>query len=64
MGWEDFSVHVDDAASSQTMDLVSSMEALGLSQFVLAPTHQAGHMLNLISSAGVMMDQFTANEDS
>lgn len=39
----DFNVCADDAASSQAMELVSSMEML----FQL-PMHQAGHMLDLI----------------
>lgn len=56
----DFSVHPDDAPSMQAMDLVSSMVALGLSQCVTAPTHQAEHTLDLIFKVGVMVDRITA----
>lgn len=44
----DINVHAKDATPSQAKDLVSFMAALGLSQFVSAPTHQAGHTLDLI----------------
>lgn len=40
-------------------DLVSSLVALGLSRFVLSPTYQAGHILDLISVAGIMVDLVT-----
>lgn len=36
---EDFNVHVDEAASSQAIELVSPMVTLGLSQIVSAPMH-------------------------
>lgn len=42
--------------SSQAMDLVFFMESLGVSQFVLTPMHQAGHMLELIFGMGIDMD--------
>lgn len=48
-----FSVCVDDAASSQVQNLVLSMMALSLSQFVLSPTHLAGNILDLIFQAGI-----------
>ena len=48
-----FNVHADDTPSSQALDLVTSMATLGLSQFVLGPTHQAGHTLDLIFGAGI-----------
>ncbi|XP_077780534.1 uncharacterized protein LOC144326946 [Podarcis muralis] len=49
----DFNVHAYAAPSSQALDLVTSMATLGLSQFVLGPTHQAGHTLDLIFGAGI-----------
>ncbi|XP_077774334.1 uncharacterized protein LOC144325324 [Podarcis muralis] len=49
----DFKVHADAAPSSQALDLVTSMATLGLCQFVLGPTHQAGHTLDLIFGAGI-----------
>lgn len=45
----DFSVHANDAASPQAKQLVSSVEALGLSPFILTLTHQAGHTLDSVS---------------
>ncbi|XP_077778785.1 uncharacterized protein LOC144326208 [Podarcis muralis] len=49
----DFKVHANATPSSQALDLVTSMATLGLSQFVLGPTHQAGHTLDLIFGAGI-----------
>ncbi|XP_077778804.1 uncharacterized protein LOC144326222 [Podarcis muralis] len=49
----DFNVHADAAPSSQALNVVTSMATLGLSQFVMGPTHQAGHTLHLIFGAGI-----------
>lgn len=56
-----FIIHVYDAVFSQAKDLVSSMAALGLSQFVSSPTHQVGLTLDLIFGARIMMDLITAD---
>lgn len=55
----DFSVHANDATTTQAIDLVSSMLILGLSQFILAPTHQVGHTLDLICIIGIEADVVT-----
>ncbi|XP_015285247.1 PREDICTED: DNA-directed RNA polymerase, mitochondrial [Gekko japonicus] len=49
----DFSVR---ASSSQAVDLASSVAALGLSRIGTAPTHQAGHTLDLILEMGRNVD--------
>lgn len=59
--FKDISVHAHDAAFSQTKDLVLSMVALGLSQLVPSPTHQAGHTLHLIWGAVRMVDLVVAD---
>lgn len=58
---DDFSVHADDASSTLSVDLVSSMVVQGLFQYVMIPTHWAGHMLNLIFAVRIMVDQITVN---
>lgn len=45
----DLNVHADDASSSQTKDVGSSMEATGYTLFISTPMHQAGHILELSS---------------
>lgn len=52
---EVFNIHADVATSSQAMGLVPSI-ALGLSQIVLCPTHQAGHTLDLVFGIGKNID--------
>lgn len=56
---DDFNVHANDAASTLAADLVSSMAARVLSQFVTAPTHRAGHTLDLVFTVGVTVDRIT-----
>ncbi|XP_077782882.1 uncharacterized protein LOC144327417 [Podarcis muralis] len=58
----DFNVHADAAPSSQALDIVTSMAALGLSQFVFGPTHQAGHTLDLIFGAAIDVIMLPAME--
>lgn len=58
---EDFSVHASAPVSSQAKNLASSMEALGLSQVILGPTHQAAHMLDLILGEKIEVDLITAD---
>lgn len=58
---EDFSVHTDYVISPQARDLVSSMAALGLSQFVMDPTYQVGHILDLLLGAEIMVDLITTD---
>uniref|UniRef100_A0A803SMB9 Reverse transcriptase domain-containing protein n=1 Tax=Anolis carolinensis TaxID=28377 RepID=A0A803SMB9_ANOCA len=54
----DFNVHADtDSCSAAAMDLVSTMETLGLLLCSTGPTHQAGHTLDLIFSAGIQVTQ-------
>lgn len=49
------SLKVDYAASSWARDVASS-------QFVLVPTHQIGHMLDLILGAGITVDRFSLKD--
>lgn len=50
----DFNVDNAAAASTQPPYLVSFMEVVGLSQFLLAPMHQVGHTTDLIFAAGLI----------
>ena len=52
----DFNVHADSPSSRIDLDLMSTMAALGFSQFVTGPTHQAGHTLDLVFGVGVQVD--------
>ena len=52
----DFNVHADSPSSEMDLDLMSTMAALGFSQFVTGPTHQAGHTLDLVFGVGVQVD--------
>lgn len=56
-----FSVHAGDATFSQAADLVASMAALGLSQTVSVPMHQAGRTLDLIFVAELSVDLETTD---
>lgn len=56
IGFGNFHVHADDVASVQARDLVLFMAGLELSQFILTPTHQTIHMLNLILGSGITVD--------
>lgn len=52
----DYNAHEVDVTSTQVEDLVNSMVALGLFENVMVPTHQGGHILDLIFAAGVKVD--------
>lgn len=46
----DFNLHVDDPSCVQAWQLVSSLAGANLTQYVGAPTHNAGHTLDLVFS--------------
>lgn len=60
MGSGDFNVYANNAASTKSRDLVTSMVALGLSQIVSVST-QVGHTLDFIFGMGINVDLGTAD---
>ncbi|KAF7245399.1 RNA-directed DNA polymerase from mobile element jockey [Varanus komodoensis] len=48
----DFNLHAETDLTSAAQDFMASMMATGLSQHVIGPTHECGHMLDLVFSMG------------
>ena len=46
----DFKMHIEDPYDNNSKIYVDTMEALGLKQHVVEPTHQKGNILDLIST--------------
>ena len=44
----DFNMHIEDPTDNNYKIFVDTMEALGLKQHVVKPTHQKGNILDLI----------------
>lgn len=50
----DFNIHYDNTTSTQYNDLKSVLDSADLAQFVNFPTHNKGHILDLVCFSGVM----------
>ena len=49
----DFNLHVDDSASCSAKELLTLTEAFNFEQHVSEPTHQKGHILDLVFTLGL-----------
>ena len=49
----DFNLHVDDSSSCSAKELLSLTEAFNFEQHVSEPTHQKGHILDLVFTLGL-----------
>ncbi|KAF7239258.1 hypothetical protein EYD10_14085 [Varanus komodoensis] len=48
----DFNLHAEMVLTGAAQDFMASMAAMGLSQHVIGPTHECGHILDLVFSTG------------
>ena len=49
----DFNLHIDDSSSCSAMELLTLTEAFNFEQHVSEPTHQKGHILDLVFTLGL-----------
>ncbi len=56
----DFNIHFDNIASTQYNDFKLVLDSADLVQFVNFPTHNKGHILDLVWCSGVMPYNFTS----
>ena len=49
----DFNIHIDNPANGFAKDFISLLECLGITQYVNFPTHNKGHILDLVCCTGV-----------
>ncbi len=56
----DFNIHFDNIASTQYNDFKLILDSADLVQFVNFPTHNKGHILDLVCCSGVMPYNFTS----
>ncbi|KAK7124121.1 hypothetical protein R3I93_022282 [Phoxinus phoxinus] len=49
----DFNIHMDNVDNTLTKDFTSCLDSFGLQQYINFPTHNKGHILDLICCSGV-----------
>ena len=50
----DFNIHIDDPNDIFSIDFISTLDSFDLTQYVTFPTHNKGHILDLICCSGVV----------
>ena len=58
----DFNIHVDNLTDGCAKELLNILDNFGLSQHVTEPTHNRGHILDLIISKGLNISEVVVND--
>ncbi|MGL5901357.1 MAG: hypothetical protein ACRCZO_01625, partial [Cetobacterium sp.] len=58
----DFNIHMDKKDTSTTRDFTSLLECFELHQVVDCPTHNKGHMLDLVIQNGKIVSQLSVSD--
>lgn len=58
----DFNIHVDNPEEGCAREFLNILDTFGLSQHVSVPTHNRGHILDLVISKGLNISEVTVND--
>lgn len=58
----DFNIHLDNPTDSLAKDFISTLDSFNLTQFINFPTHNKGHILDLVCCTGVTPCNLSAVE--